>query len=164
MKLIVEMRFGSHLYGTATPLSDLDYKGVYIPDARDILLQRVRDTISQSRPKAPGEKNAAGDVDREIYGLQRYLELLSEGQTVALDMLFAPDAVMVSEPGPEWREIQANSDRLVTRRAASFVRYCRPSTASKALVSPRHVPRSHCSSPPRPFTGRRPSLAPLNRR
>ena len=125
MKLIVEMRFGSHLYATATPLSDLDYKGVYIPDARDILLQRVRDTISQSRPKAPGEKNAAGDVDREIYGLQRYLELLSEGQTVALDMLFAPDTVMVSEPGPEWREIQANSDRLVTRRAASFVRYCR---------------------------------------
>ena len=125
IKPIVEMRFGSHLYGTATPLSDLDYKGVYIPDARDILLQRVRDTINQSRPKAPGEKNAAGDVDRELYSLQRYLELLSEGQTVALDMLFAPDAVMVGEPRPEWREIQANSDRLVTRRAAASVRYCR---------------------------------------
>ena len=125
MQLIVEMRFGSHLYGTATPLSDLDHKGVYIPAARDILLQRVQDTISKSRPKAPGEKNSAGDVDHEIYGLQRYLELLSEGQTVALDMLFAPDSVMVSEPRPEWREIQANSDRLVTRRAASFVRYCR---------------------------------------
>src|SRR5262249_15956408 len=101
------------------------YKGVYIPDARDILLQRVRHTINQSRPKAPGEKNAAGDVDRELYSLQRYLELLSEGQTVALDMLFAPDAVIMGEPGPEWHTIQANSDRLVTRRAASFVRYCR---------------------------------------
>jgi predicted nucleotidyltransferase len=44
MRLIVEMRFGSHLYGTATPLSDLDYKGVYLPDGRDILLQRVRGT------------------------------------------------------------------------------------------------------------------------
>lgn len=125
MKLLVEMRFGSHLYGTATPLSDLDYKGVYIPEARDILLQRVRGTISQSRPKAPGERNAAGDVDREVYSLQRYLELLSEGQTVALDMLFAPDTAMVREPGPEWREIQANSHRLITRRAAAFVRYCR---------------------------------------
>jgi len=125
MKLIVEMRFGSHLYGTATPLSDLDYKGVYIPDARDILLQRVRSTVSQSRPKGAGEKNSAGDVDRDLYSLQRYLELLSEGQTVALDMLFASDIVMISEPGPEWREIQANSDRLVTRRAASFMRYCR---------------------------------------
>ena len=125
MRLIVEMHFGSHLYGTATPLSDLDYKGVYVPDARDILLQRVRGTISQSPPKAPGEKNSAGDVDRELYSLQRYLHLLSEGQTVALDMLFAPDTVMIGEPGPEWREIQAHSDQLVTRRAASFVRYCR---------------------------------------
>ena len=133
MRLIVEMRFGSHLYGTATPLSDFDYKGVYIPDARDILLQRVRDTITQSRPKAPGEKNLAGDVDREIYSLQRYLELLSEGQTVALDMLFAPDAVMVGEVGPEWREIQANSDRLVTRRAASFVRYCRQQASKDGI-------------------------------
>jgi hypothetical protein len=125
MRLIVEMQFGSHLYGTATPLSDLDYKGVYVPDGRDILLQRVRDAISQSRPKAAGEKNSPGDVDRELYSLQRYLGLLSEGQTVALDMLFAPDAVMLREPAPEWREIQAHSDRLVTRRAASFVHYCR---------------------------------------
>jgi hypothetical protein len=125
MRLIVEMQFGSHLYGTATKLSDLDYKGVYVPDGRDILLQRVKDAISQSRPKAPGEKNAAGDVDREMYSLQRYLGLLSEGQTVALDMLFAPDAVMLREPAPEWREIQAHAGRLVTRRAASFVRYCR---------------------------------------
>ena len=124
MRLIVEMRFGSHLYGTATPLSDLGYKGIYAPDGRAILLQRVRGTISQSRSKAPGEKNSAGDVDRELYSLQRYLELLAEGQTVALDMLFAPEAVMLREPGSEWREIQANSNRLVTRRAASFVRYC----------------------------------------
>jgi predicted nucleotidyltransferase len=42
MRLIVEMRFGSHLYSTATPLSDLDYKGVELPDGRDILLQRVQ--------------------------------------------------------------------------------------------------------------------------
>jgi hypothetical protein len=31
---------------------------------------------------------------------------------------------MLREPGPEPREIRANSNRLVTRRAASFVRYC----------------------------------------
>jgi len=125
MRTIVEMQFGSHLYGTATPLSDLDFKGVYVPCARDILLQRVRDTISQSRPKARGERNAADDVDREFYSLQRYLSLLSQGQTVALDMLFAPDAAVIGEPAPEWREIRANSDRLVTRRAASFLGYCR---------------------------------------
>lgn len=125
MHLIVEMRFGSHLYGTATPQSDLDYKAVYLPDARDILLQRVRDTIALSRDKPAGEKNAPGDIDREIHSLQRYLELLAEGQTMALDMLFAPDWALTMPPAPLWREIQANADRLVTRRASAFVRYCR---------------------------------------
>jgi hypothetical protein len=125
MDLVVEMRFGSHLYGTATPQSDIDVKAVYVPDARDILLQRVRNAVSTSPEKAPGEKNAPGDVDRDSYSLQRYLDLLAEGQTVALDMLYAPDFAFTRTPSPIWREIQANAHRLVTRRASAFVRYCR---------------------------------------
>lgn len=123
--LIVEMRFGSHLYGTATARSDLDYKAVYLPDGRDILLQRVRETITETPDKPGREKNAPGDVDREIHSLQRYLSLLAEGQTMALDMLFAPDWAMTRPPLKLWREIQANAPRLVTRRASAFVRYCR---------------------------------------
>jgi hypothetical protein len=125
MDLIVKMRFGSHLYGTATHESDLDLKGVYLPEAHDILLQRVKATVTSNRVKAAGQKNEAGDVDNEVYSLQRYLDLLAEGQTVALDMLFAPDAVMTISPSPWWREIQANGHRLISRRATSFVQYCR---------------------------------------
>jgi len=125
MDLIVEMRFGSHLYGTATPQSDIDVKAVYLPQARDILLQHVRPTLVQGLQKAAGERNAPGDVDRELFSLQRFLELLSEGQTMALDMLFAPEAMMTRAPAPIWQEIQMNASRLVTRRATMFVRYCR---------------------------------------
>jgi hypothetical protein len=60
MDLIVEMRFGSHLYGTATPQSDLDLKAVYLPDARDTLLQRVPNMILLLLDKAKREKNAPG--------------------------------------------------------------------------------------------------------
>jgi predicted nucleotidyltransferase len=98
MKLIVQIKFGSHLYGTSTPQSDLDVKGVYLPSARDVLLQQIRPMISDSRPKEHGEKNTADDIDREAYSLQRYLELLAQGQTVALDMLFAPDWAMMQPP------------------------------------------------------------------
>lgn len=119
------MRFGAHLYGTATASSDLDIKGVFLPPARDILLQRVMPVQSHQRRKAPGERNTAEDVDFESYSLQRYLTLLAEGQTVALDMLFAPDSAMLEAPAPIWRMIQENADRLVTRKAAAFVRYCR---------------------------------------
>ncbi len=69
MDLIVEMRFGSHLYGTATAQSDLDYKAVYLPDARDILLQRVQPALALPPAKDPGDKNAPGDIDREIFSL-----------------------------------------------------------------------------------------------
>ena len=125
MDCIVEMRFGAHLYGTETEQSDLDLKAVYLPDARDILLQRVKPAITETRPKAHGEKNAPGDVDFEAYSLQRYMELLAEGQSVAIDMLFAPDAALAREPDPVWREIQANAGRFVSTRATAFVRYCR---------------------------------------
>jgi hypothetical protein len=131
------MRFGSQLYGTATPQSDLDYKAVYLPDARDILLQRVKPTLSVNPAKDPGDKNAHGDVDREIHSLQRYLELLAEGQTMALDMLFAPDSAMTIEPAPLWREIQAGAPRLVTRRASAFLRYCRQQANKYGLKGSR---------------------------
>lgn len=125
LDLIVEMRFGAHLYGTDTPESDLDVKGVYLPEGRDILLQRVRPTITFSPAKAAGERNQPGDVDREYFSLQRYLELLAAGQTLAIDMLFAPDAAMLRPLAPLWRDIQAQAPRLVSRRATAFVRYCR---------------------------------------
>jgi predicted nucleotidyltransferase len=42
--VVVEICFGSHLYGTDTPESDL--KGVYLPEAGDILLQRVTPSVA----------------------------------------------------------------------------------------------------------------------
>lgn len=125
MKTIVEIKFGSHLYGTATPASDIDYKVTFIPTARDILLQRAKETINNKRPKRTGEKNVASDVDREAFALHRYLGLVAEGQTVALDMLFAPRWAMAAEPEPLWQEIVGNRHRLLSRRAASFIDYCR---------------------------------------
>ena len=125
MKTLVEIKFGSHLYGTSTPASDVDFKAVFIPPARDILLQRIKATITNKRPKQPFEKNLAGEVDQEAYALHRYLALLSEGQTVALDMLFAPRWAMASEPSDLWRGLVENRRRLLSRRAASFIGYCR---------------------------------------
>lgn len=122
---IVSIKFGSHLYGTATPASDLDFKTVLVPPARDILLQRARATTQNRREKLHGEKNQPGDVDEEAFGLHRYLGLLAEGQTVALDMLFAPRWSMTAEPSSIWREIVAERHHLVSRKAASFVGYCR---------------------------------------
>ena len=122
---ILTIKFGSHLYGTDTPQSDLDFKSVHIPNPRDILLGRARGAITNKRPKAEGEKNVAGDIDAESYSLLRFLELASEGQTVAMDVLFAPAWAEIEPCAPEWAELRANRHRLLTRRPAAFVGYCR---------------------------------------
>ena len=123
-RTIVRMTFGSHLYGTETPDSDLDFKSVFLPDGKSIVMQRVTDTFQRQRVKAEGEKNVAGERDEEEHSLQKYLELLSQGQTVALDMLFAPDYALL-ETTPAWEFVRRNRHRLLTRKSAAFVGYCR---------------------------------------
>lgn len=124
MRTLVRMKFGSHLYGTDTPQSDLDFKSLFIPESRDILLQRVKHTVATKRSKSDGEKNYAGEVDEEAYALHRYMQLIAEGQTVSLDMLFAHDGVIISRSGC-WDTITANRHRLLTKKSAAFVGYCR---------------------------------------
>jgi hypothetical protein len=81
--------------------------------------------VSQHRQKAHKEKNLPGEIDSDVYSLQRFLGLVAEGQTVALDILFAPEWAMSEPPAPEWREIAANRARLLTRKSAAFLGYCR---------------------------------------
>jgi predicted nucleotidyltransferase len=125
IKTIVRMRFGSQLYGTDTPESDLDIKAIYLPTARDILLQRVKPAVTGHRDKARGEKNTAEDTDFEAYSPAKFLELLAEGQTVALDMLFAPASAMLDEPDAVWRDIQVLAPKLFSKKTTAFVGYCR---------------------------------------
>ncbi len=122
-------KFGSHLYGTATESSDEDWKSVHIPATRDILLQRAQGSVRlRGRAKAEGERNTKDDVDEESYALHRYLELLAQGQTVAIDMLFAPKDWVLANGGAwseTWDRIARNKERLLTKRSAAFVGYCR---------------------------------------
>jgi hypothetical protein len=53
------------------------------------------------------------------------MELLAEGQSVAIDMLFAPDSAFVAPASAIWREIQASRAQFLSTRATAFVRYCR---------------------------------------
>lgn len=137
MKTIVRCIFGSKLYGTSTPASDIDFKSIFIPDARSILLQRAKGAISDRRPKQQFEKNVAGEVEEERFSLQRYLELLAEGQTVALDMLFAPEWAMMAPPAPEWSEIFANRHRLLSRKSKAFIGYALKQSARYGVKGSR---------------------------
>jgi RNA repair pathway DNA polymerase beta family len=140
MNKILEIKFGSHLYGTDTPKSDLDFKAIYLPTAREIVLGRVKGTIATSRPKSQCERNTKDDIDTETFSLCRYLELLMEGQTVALDVLFAPESSYVAiklQGATIMRTIYDNRERLITRNINAFVGYARQQAAKYGIKGSR---------------------------
>lgn len=92
MNKVVEMIFGSHLYGTNSAASDTDIKGVYMPTARQMKLGKFPNAVDLSTKTDQSQKNtaAAADTDMEFYSLHYFMDLACEGETVALDMLHAP--------------------------------------------------------------------------
>jgi hypothetical protein len=139
MNKIIEVRFGSHLYGTNTPESDLDVKGIYLPTAREIVLNRARRNISQSRPKQEFERNTKDDIDQEFFSLGEFLKLLAEGQTVALDILFS-DAEAIRFKGPEYhlfQHIYDNRFKLISKNVMAFIGYAHKQAAKYGIKGSR---------------------------
>ncbi|WP_336760075.1 DNA polymerase beta superfamily protein [Asaia sp. VD9] len=125
MTPVIRMVAGAHLYGTDTVSSDTDLNGVFLPDARDILLQSCRDVVVQQRKKHHGERNQPGDIDETGFALHRFLDFLGQGQIVALDMIFTPSQFWLEKPHPVWHRIVENRRNLIGLNAASFLKYCR---------------------------------------
>lgn len=123
--LIVKMEFGSTVYGTTVPTSDVDVKGVYLPNSRDIIFGTALPSINKNTKKGSDSKNTADDKDEEYYSLKKYVDLLLEGQTVALDMLFVPEKHMITQDYTIWTEIQANKSKFLHSGYSSFVGYCK---------------------------------------
>ena len=117
-QLIYLSQYGSHLYGLNTENSDLDFRGVYIPNLDDIILKKDKDEINteleiylppeplQQKEHVLGEiymqpivsekgkqVNANRDnlkkVDVKIFSLQKFIQLCSKADTNALDLLFS---------------------------------------------------------------------------
>ena len=135
MDLIVKMKFGSHLYGTNTEDSDVDYKGVFLPDKRDILLNQ----IPKCRSISTGNdlmKNSPDDVDEEIYSLHYFIKLACDGQTVAIDMLHAPDNMLI-ESSDIWNKIVKQKQRFYTKNLNSFVNYARRQASKYGIKGSR---------------------------
>lgn len=87
---LFQVPFGSHLYGTSTPASDLDAKIVALPGFEDlIMLRRIENTVVKPEGYVEGDKMKAGEIEFEIIPLQIFLDHFYEGQTYALEIAFA---------------------------------------------------------------------------
>lgn len=130
------MVFGSHLYGTASPSSDKDFKGVYVPTLDQMRLGRFPKSINENTKLNSSEKNTSEDTDKEIYSLHYFLELAKKGETVALDMLHAPESAWVSHTW-EWEHLVKNRSLFYTKNLSSLVGYARKQAAKYGVKGSR---------------------------
>lgn len=149
-ELIYLSQYGSHLYGLNTENSDLDFRGVYIPELDDIILHKDKDEINTELEIKlyGGEQTIYSNddidavpiwdkkkVDVKIFSLQKFIQLCSKADTNALDLLFSMDSKHVPYYLPEhkdtdkefWsimRRIHLNRDKLInTDRLESPITY-----------------------------------------
>ncbi len=86
--LLYLIKFGSHLYGTNTINSDTDYKGIFLPHIKNLVLERSCRSISK-HTSSDMVKNCPDDIDIDLWSLQHWLDLLKKGDSNAIDMLFS---------------------------------------------------------------------------
>jgi len=123
MKILIKSIAGSHLFGTNTPSSDMDYKGVFIPSNDDIILGNYSDTIRYSTGN-DYSKNTKDDVDTELYSLRKFLNMIENGDTAALELLFTPDQFII-EKSKEWDDILSIRETLVSKKINAMIGYAR---------------------------------------
>jgi len=122
LNILVKSHFGSKLYGTDTPSSDTDYKGVFLPSFEDVVLQRAKKSINYKTN--PGkERNTFEDIDEQYFSLQYFFELCGKGDMVAIDLLHAPSQFFIDNVSPIWEEIHSLRHKFITKNLAGYIGY-----------------------------------------
>lgn len=138
LNVITKIKYGSHLYGTSTPDSDLDIKGVFMPSKEEIILNRIPKSLPFNKKVSDGARNTSEDTDIEMYSLHYFIELACEGQTVALDLLHAPDN-MILETSDVWKELIERRQEFYTKNLQAFVRYARRQASKYGVKGSRLI-------------------------
>ena len=137
MRTVMKGYFGSHLYGTSTPESDVDFKEIFVPHPRDILLGTAMNHTNLNTNNT-ATKNTKDDVDHELYSLKYFFKLAAEGETVALDMIHTPADLVVKSDLPDvWKFIQDNRSRFYTTNMKAYLGYVRKQASKYGVKGSR---------------------------
>ena len=132
--LLMLIQHGSHLYGTDTPTSDMDLKGVFMPSVKQIMLGKIPKCYNYQSKKDSEGKNTENDIDVELFSLHYFIELACKGETISIDMLHATDAIVWTAV---WNELYEQRARFYTKDMRAFVGYARTQAAKYGIKGSR---------------------------
>ena len=104
-KLIFKCKAGSHLYGTNTALSDIDYRGVFIPDERYFY------GFMLSTEQFEDKKN-----DETYFEIRKFMRLAIDNNPNIVELLFVPEN-MWEVATYEWRLIYEHRKLFLSKKA-----------------------------------------------
>jgi len=99
-RILLRCKHGSHLYGLATPQSDLDFYVVYEFPWKNY------------RPKKQIDQKIVEDIDTTTVSLDRFTDLCFKGIPQALEALFADSAKWLQYDNSWYDKSQAIKDNL----------------------------------------------------
>lgn len=116
-RVIYTTQYGSHLYGTSTPTSDVDTVSVMVPEYDDLLLQKTG--------KFASRHNVNDGIDTTVHSISKIVADVCSGNSTALEILFSTAGKQQNESSPLWYKIYRNRHLFLTNQSASLIGYCR---------------------------------------
>jgi predicted nucleotidyltransferase len=97
---VLKIRAGSHLFGTNTPESDLDFVGVFMPCSEQIFGFETCGTVDMNTVAKDGSgRNTAEAIDYSLHEFRKFAKLALENNPNILHLIFAnPENVLVADP------------------------------------------------------------------
>lgn len=122
---VVLIKVGAHLFGTNTEFSDSDFRGIYKAKIADIILKKDEDSISfNSKSSAAMRRNNSKDTDCEYKELRKFIFDALQGQIYAIDMLFAPNSLIL-KTSEIWQDIVKNRNKLLSKNLGPYVGFAK---------------------------------------
>jgi hypothetical protein len=89
---ILEIRAGSHLFGTSTPDSDLDLVGIYMPSEEMLFGLSPKEEVDLSvQVKDDTGRNTKDSVDRKLHEYRKFVKLAIQNNPNIVHVLFVDE-------------------------------------------------------------------------
>ena len=128
IKSIAKVIAGSRLYGLENESSDTDYKAIFIPDVKELILRRAAHNIHTV--------DRIANQEYESFSLQSFMHNCATGQDVSIVMMHASQDKII-EDSDTFKYLRDNRKKFYTKRMLGSLGYAKSQAMKYSLRAER---------------------------